>query len=55
MPADSTSVVVMLARGIYAYRHRRWRKLVDTHMSEAGLGAGGRRGQVDSAEDHLDD
>lgn len=49
-----TSAVVMLARGIYAYRHRRWRKLVDRHMSEAGLGAGGRRGQVDPSEDHLD-
>ncbi|CRZ19111.1 hypothetical protein [Mycolicibacterium neworleansense] len=50
-----TSVVVALARGIYAYRHRRWRRLVDKHMSEAGLGAGGGRGQVDAAEHHLDD
>ena len=31
-----TSVVVAVARGIYAYRHRRWRRLVDKHMAEAG-------------------
>lgn len=31
-----TSVVAALARGIYAYRHRRWRKLVDKHMSGHG-------------------
>ena len=28
-----TGLVVLLARGIYAYRHRRWRKLVRKHMS----------------------
>lgn len=50
-----TSAVVLLARGIYAYRHRRWRRLVDRHMSEPRLGAGGRSGQIDAAEHHLDD
>ncbi|MBU9766853.1 hypothetical protein FR943_23795 [Mycobacterium sp. TNTM28] len=49
-----TVAVVMLARGIYAYRHRRWRKLVRRHMSEAGLGAGAGGGDVDPAVDHLD-
>ncbi|OBJ96061.1 hypothetical protein A5638_18900 [Mycolicibacterium fortuitum] len=49
-----TFVVTVLARGIYAYRHRRWRKLVAKHMSETGLRAGGRRDQVDSAPDHVD-
>lgn len=35
-----TSAVAALARGIYAYRHRRWHKLVDRHMSVFGAGAG---------------
>ncbi|OFB37547.1 hypothetical protein BA059_18645 [Mycolicibacterium sp. (ex Dasyatis americana)] len=50
-----TPAVAVLARGIYAYRHRRWRKLVDKHMSEARRGAGRGRGQVDPPEHHLDD
>ncbi|MGV9797898.1 hypothetical protein ACWDTP_07545 [Mycobacterium sp. NPDC003449] len=48
-----TGMVVVLARGIYAYRHRRWRKLVRKHLSEPGLGAGGRGGEVRTAGDHL--
>lgn len=59
-----TGIVVVLARGIYAYRHRRWRKLVCRHLSEgrcgsaeakSGLGAGGRGGEVHAAVGHLDD
>ena len=53
-----TRATVLLARGIYAYRHRRWRKLVRKHLaesiSEPGLGAGRRGGDVGAAADHLD-
>lgn len=50
-----TGMVSVLARGIYAYRHRRWRRLVRRHLSEGGLGAGGRGGEVNAAVDHLDE
>jgi hypothetical protein len=30
-----TGLVALLARGIYWYRHRRWRRLVDKHLRSA--------------------
>jgi hypothetical protein len=36
----ATTFVAAVARGIYRYRHRRWRKLVRRHMMPEGPGHG---------------